>query len=103
MVLSLFQWSPAECGVSECDREALTMRRPWSFKGSRAIKEENKICDSYIVIQKASNKCQIQKSVLQTLQIFSLFLFISAHFYINAFCLNISSHSPFIIIIIYIE
>jgi hypothetical protein len=26
--LSLFQKSPTECGVSECDREASTMRRP---------------------------------------------------------------------------
>ena len=26
---SLVQRSPADCGVSECDREALTMRRPW--------------------------------------------------------------------------
>jgi hypothetical protein len=26
--LSLVQRSPTECGVSECDREALIMRRP---------------------------------------------------------------------------
>jgi hypothetical protein len=30
---SLVQRSPNECGVSECDREALTMRRPWPTKG----------------------------------------------------------------------
>ena len=26
---SFVQRSPAECGVSECDREASTVRRPW--------------------------------------------------------------------------
>jgi hypothetical protein len=26
---SLVQMSPTECGVSECDREALIMRGPW--------------------------------------------------------------------------
>jgi len=26
---SLVQSSPTDCGVSECDREASTMRRPW--------------------------------------------------------------------------
>jgi hypothetical protein len=31
---SLVQRSPTECGVSECDHEPSTMRRPWS---SRAV------------------------------------------------------------------
>ena len=31
---SLIQRSPTECGLSECDHEPSTMRRPWS---SRAI------------------------------------------------------------------
>jgi hypothetical protein len=26
---SLVQRSPTECGVSECDSESLTMRKPW--------------------------------------------------------------------------
>jgi hypothetical protein len=30
---SLLQRSPTECGVSECDREALLMRRPWPTTG----------------------------------------------------------------------
>ena len=30
---SLVQRSPTECGVSECDREVLTMRRPWPSEG----------------------------------------------------------------------
>ena len=30
---SLAQRSPTECGVSECDREASTMRRPWPTGG----------------------------------------------------------------------
>ena len=29
MVRSLVQRSPTECGVSECDRKASIMRRPW--------------------------------------------------------------------------
>jgi hypothetical protein len=31
--LSLVQRSRAECGVSECDREASIMRRPWPTRG----------------------------------------------------------------------
>jgi len=30
---SLVQSSPTECGVSECDREASLMRRPWPARG----------------------------------------------------------------------
>jgi hypothetical protein len=26
---SLVQWSPTDCGMSECDRKASTIRRPW--------------------------------------------------------------------------
>jgi hypothetical protein len=32
-VWSLVQRCPTECGVSECDREALTMRRVWPTSG----------------------------------------------------------------------
>jgi hypothetical protein len=32
---SLVQRSPTECGVPECDREALIMRRPWPTAGCR--------------------------------------------------------------------
>jgi len=40
---SAFGWSPLQrnpldCGVSECDREASNMRRPWSTRGYCAIK-----------------------------------------------------------------
>jgi hypothetical protein len=34
---SLVQRSPTECGVSECDREASTVGRPWPRRGCRAI------------------------------------------------------------------
>jgi len=37
----LLQRSPNECGVSECDREASTMWRPWTNGGCRAIKNVN--------------------------------------------------------------
>jgi len=33
----LSRGSPTECGVSECDREALTIRRPCSTTSCRAI------------------------------------------------------------------
>jgi len=36
--LSLVRRSPTECGVSECDREASTLCRPWPTGGCRAIK-----------------------------------------------------------------
>jgi hypothetical protein len=29
--------SPTECGVSECDREASIMKRPWPTRGCCAI------------------------------------------------------------------
>jgi hypothetical protein len=44
---SLIQWSPTECGVSECDHEALMMRRAWPtggycVMGGEGKKETNK-------------------------------------------------------------
>jgi hypothetical protein len=36
---SLVQSSPTECGVSECDRGASIMRRPWPTRGCCAIKK----------------------------------------------------------------
>jgi hypothetical protein len=37
---SLVQRSPTECGVSECDREASTVRRPWSTRGCCAVRKK---------------------------------------------------------------
>jgi hypothetical protein len=37
---SLIQGSPTECGVSECDREASTMRRPWPAKAVKPLKKK---------------------------------------------------------------
>jgi len=42
---SLFKRSPTECGVSECDREALIMRRPWPTRGCCAMRNKD-----YVVI-----------------------------------------------------
>ena len=39
--LSLVQRSPTECGVSECDLETSTMRRP---RLTRAIEPWEKLC-----------------------------------------------------------
>jgi hypothetical protein len=36
--LSLVQWSPTDCGVSECDREASIMGKTWPTGGCRAMK-----------------------------------------------------------------
>jgi hypothetical protein len=33
----LVQRSPTECGVSECDREASIVRKPWSIRGCFAM------------------------------------------------------------------
>jgi len=38
---SLVQRIPTECGVSECDREASTVRRPWPTRGYRALTQES--------------------------------------------------------------
>jgi hypothetical protein len=38
---SLVQRSPTECGVSECDREASIMMRPWPTGGCCAIRKKN--------------------------------------------------------------
>jgi hypothetical protein len=37
---SLVQISPTECGVSECDRVASTLRRPWLTRGCRVMKKK---------------------------------------------------------------
>jgi hypothetical protein len=37
---SLFQRSPTECGVPECDREASITRRPWPTRGCCAMERE---------------------------------------------------------------
>jgi hypothetical protein len=36
---SFVQRNPTQCGVSECDREASIMRRPWPTGGCRATKK----------------------------------------------------------------
>ena len=41
---SLVQRSPTERGVSEYDREAPTMKRPWPTKGSRATRRKKSVC-----------------------------------------------------------
>jgi hypothetical protein len=39
---SLGRRSPAECGVSECDRDASVMRRPWPTRGCYVMGREKK-------------------------------------------------------------
>ena len=40
--------SPTECGVSECDREALIMRRPWPTEGYCSGGNENETLSSHL-------------------------------------------------------
>ena len=40
-VLSLVQKSSTECGVSECDRVASIMRRPWPTRGYWAVEKKS--------------------------------------------------------------
>jgi len=42
---SFVQRNTIECGVSDCDNEALIMRRPWSTGGCYAIKKTNLLTD----------------------------------------------------------
>ena len=42
---SLIQWSPTECRVSECDREASTMSSPWP---TMAVETEKKKVFVYV-------------------------------------------------------
>jgi hypothetical protein len=37
---ALVQWIPAECGVSERDRDVSIMMRPWSIKGCCAMEKK---------------------------------------------------------------
>ena len=36
----LVQWSPTECGVSECDPDTSAVRRPWATVGCRAMRKK---------------------------------------------------------------
>jgi len=49
---SLVPCSPTECGVSECEREASIIRRPWSTRGCSVMEKKNqffKLCVKYHV------------------------------------------------------
>jgi len=40
---SFVQRSPTECGVSEYDREASTMRRPWPMRAVKSLKKSGSL------------------------------------------------------------
>ena len=50
---SLFQRSPTKCGVSEYDREASTIRRPWPTRSCYAVgtKIKNKPPSGFLSLQ----------------------------------------------------
>ena len=37
----IVRWIPTVCGVSECDREASIMRRPWPTRGFCAMEKKS--------------------------------------------------------------
>ena len=41
-LITRLEESYTECGASECDREASTMRRPWPTRGLSSMKEKFK-------------------------------------------------------------
>jgi len=47
---SLVQWSHTECGVSECDREASILRRPWPTGGCYAMVKRNVIVTAGFIL-----------------------------------------------------
>jgi hypothetical protein len=61
---SLVQRSPTECGVSECDREASTMRRPRPTRAVEPWKKKNiNICKIEICVSSViSNVLYIKRS-----------------------------------------
>ena len=46
--LSLVHRTPTECGVSECDREASTMRRPWCNRVCRAMGRKKTLVEIHL-------------------------------------------------------
>jgi hypothetical protein len=46
---SLVQRSPTQCGVSECDHEALILKRTWPTRGCCAIGKKNAIANNYLI------------------------------------------------------
>jgi hypothetical protein len=52
---SLVQTSPTECGMSECDREASIMKRPWPTRGCGAMGREEMGRGKKLLIGNASH------------------------------------------------
>jgi hypothetical protein len=53
------QRSPTDCGASECDREASTVRRPWPTGGCWAIAGGGNACErAYTIMQELINSCK---------------------------------------------
>jgi hypothetical protein len=62
-VWSLVQRSSTECGVSECDREASTVRRLWPNRGCRAIKQ---YISMYIYIHVSQERLYVTRALFRT-------------------------------------
>ena len=66
---SLVQRSPTECGVSECDSEALIMRRPWPTRGLLGLVDVLKLAQISDRIPVGHLQTQITQIFLSTLSI----------------------------------
>jgi hypothetical protein len=64
---SLVQSSPTDCGVSECDREASIIRRPWPEQGAVTAQEKKFIAGPIpIAYQNVSEHFSIEKYIFLT-------------------------------------
>jgi hypothetical protein len=52
---SLFQRRPTECGVSECDLETSTIRRPRPARAVRPWKKKKCVCVCVLMLDTAVN------------------------------------------------
>ena len=64
---SLVQWSPTECGVSECDRELWTWRNTGSVRSGLSMKEIQNIYFTYIYHSQIWHRNKLSRCQLETL------------------------------------
>jgi hypothetical protein len=67
---SLVQGSLIECGVSECDREAWIMRRPWLIRGCCAIEKNYYNSKGYVIFTEIKDTKIVQRNYFSTRETF---------------------------------
>jgi hypothetical protein len=63
---SLVQRSPTKCGVSECDREASIMRKPWPTRGCCTMKGKSPTRPHLVVLSApcAASTCLVSSLIV---------------------------------------